>query len=86
MLRRKLRKPYFVKATLLKDGTAEPIDDEGEVFHVTMDRREAWPMLSRQVRRFESMEHAGHWETVRVGADPEPPIHPDGRPNLKLVS
>jgi hypothetical protein len=86
MTKRKLRKPYFIKATLLKDGTAELIDDTGEVFHVGMDRHEAWPVLSRQVRRFESMEKTGFWETVRVGQDPDPPTHPDGRPNLKLVS
>ena len=66
-----------------KDGSVEMIDDEGEVFNVMMDRREAWPILCRRARRFEMMERAGRQE--KASADPKPPAHP-GRPTLKLVS
>ena len=80
---RKLRRPYFIETTLLPDGRVEMIDTEGDVYRVQMDRRVAWPILSRRARRFELMERAERRE--KASADPKPPTHPGGRPKLKLV-
>ena len=45
--KRKLRSPYFVRATVMKNGWVELIDDEGEEFCVEMRRDQAWPLESR---------------------------------------
>ena len=51
-----MKKQRFVKAEILKDGTARLIDDDGEEFHVEMRTDMAWPMVSRLVRPFEMRE------------------------------
>lgn len=73
-------KPHFVRAELRKDGTVELIDDDGEEFHVQMVRGDAWPILSRRVRRFELEEGRKKGGTAPT---PEPPV-PRGY-KLRLV-
>jgi hypothetical protein len=55
--KRKLKSPHFVSATLLKNGTASLVDDDGEVYCVEMRSDMEWPLISRLVRRREMREH-----------------------------
>ena len=48
--------PKFTEAKLCKDGAVALTDDDGEVFHVKLHRGEAWPTVSRRLRRFEINE------------------------------
>lgn len=75
--KRKPRPPYFVKITLLPNGVAELTDDSGEIFHLQMHRGRAWPILSRQMRRFELFENGERRE------HPKPP-RPSGPPKLTI--
>ena len=77
MKKRKPKRPYFAKARMLKDGSVELIDDEGDIYHVQMHRRARWPILSRQARRFEM------WFPEDDEKKSEP--KPEGPPNLKVV-
>ena len=77
-MKRRKSDPYFVSCELLKDGSVKAIDDEGEEFHLEMYRGDAWPILSRRGRRFETLER---WEQRRKEeAKPTPP--PFGPPRL----
>lgn len=71
--------PRFTSARLLKDGSVEVVDDTGEIFHVQMTRHRAWPILSRQARRFEMSEN---YEKSKELLEPQPPTEPFGRPRL----
>jgi len=73
-MKKKKRKktPRFVKVKLLSDGTVELRDDDNECFHVEMRKDEAWPMVSRTVRRFELR-------------DVKPLAPPPSPPGLRLV-
>jgi hypothetical protein len=72
--KKKRRKtPRFVKVKLLRDGEVELRDDDGEIFHVEMRRDDAWPMVSRRMRRFE----------MRDVRPPKPP--PPSPSGLRLV-
>jgi hypothetical protein len=42
-----MSRPRFVKVKLLKNGWAELIDNDGEVYHVEMHADLEWPILSR---------------------------------------
>ena len=76
-------KPHFVEAKVMKDGSVRAVDDQGEIFHLEMFRGRAWPMLSREMRRFELLEPTTTvLERVTIPPlDPPPP-----KPTLKLVT
>ena len=71
MSRRRKSDPYFVEARILRDGSVDLIDDEGEIFNVMMRRDSAYPMLSRQCRRFELQE--AYERRERANKPPQPP-------------
>ena len=52
--------PRFVEARLCEDGVVVVVDDDGEVFYIQMRKGEAWPEVSRRLRRFESNEAVKH--------------------------
>ena len=68
---KKLRSPYFVSVELLKDGTAKLVDDDGETYHVEMDRRTEWPIMSRRTRNRE-MRATSDKIAARENAPPPP--------------
>ena len=74
---KKLHSPHFVSAKLLKDGTVELIDDDGENYHVMMRRDQEWPEMSRAVRKAE-MRAAGEKfaKELRILNEPPKPPHP----------
>jgi hypothetical protein len=75
-MKRKIKRPCFVKVRLSRDGIVEARDDEGEVFHLQMMKGEAWPIVSRRVRRFELYDDRGKQKI-------EPPsISPPFKPKL----
>lgn len=76
--RKRITKPHFVKVKLLKDGSVMLTDDDGEKFHIEMRKEFAWPMLSRQVRRYEMMEKI---EKRPESDKPTPP----GPPGIRLI-
>jgi hypothetical protein len=77
---RKLRSPYFVTATVLKNGDVELIDDDGERYRVQMHRDFEWPFLysttrHREMRRdIEEMRRAR--ESDLEGPRPPGPFRP----------
>lgn len=76
MKRKRITKPHFVKAKMLKDGSVMLTDDDGEKFHIEMRREFAWPLVSRQVRRYEMMQKIERQKPV-----PTPP----GPQGLRLI-
>lgn len=76
-----MSKPHFVKATILRDGSVRLVDDEGEIFHVElrtdMVEEGLWPLVSRQMRRYEMYEYRKKREQ---------PVKPIGPFRPKLVS
>ena len=71
---KRIRGPYFVSAKVLRDGTVELIDDDGENYHVFMVRDREWPTMSRAVRKAE-MRAAGEKFMKELRTPPKPP-HP----------
>lgn len=78
-----MKKPYFVEAEILRDGSVKLTDDDGEIFNVQMRNDQAWPMLSRQLRRYELME--SYEKFKKQAASPQPNPAPPGPPKLKAV-
>jgi hypothetical protein len=65
--------PYFVEAKLIDGGVAVLVDDDGEVFYVQMCKGEAWPEVSRRLRRFDRLEQtARDNEAIEHGRVPPP--------------
>ena len=72
-----MKRPCFVSAKINKDGIAELVDEDGEVFQLQMHPTSKWPILSRRVRSFELRRD----EQVASVLDPSPrPFKP------KLIS
>ena len=69
---KKLRSPYFVKAKILKDGSVDLVDDDGEIYHVEMHRDHEWPLLSSQIRN-RQMRATGEKLQKEKFFDKEPP-------------
>jgi hypothetical protein len=73
-MKRKIKRPCFVKVKLHRDGIVEAVDDEGEIFQLQMMRGEAWPIVSRRVRRFELEDSSKRRQkTEPPPASPPPP-------------
>lgn len=56
------RSPYFVSAEVLRNGEVKLVDDDGEIYHLTMRQDMEWPIISRQVR---AVQIRGARERVR---------------------
>jgi hypothetical protein len=75
---KKLKRPYFVSAELLPNGTVKLTDDDSEIFYVEMHRGFAGPIVSHRVSRFEMLEADRKRKTL-------PTEPPSGPPILKVI-